>query len=116
MAAITIDHRRARRRPSPAVAARRLQVAGIGALLVAACAVWTQTGATGGTGNGPLAVPGTGPISPAAAHIWVVQPGETLWGIARQLQPSGDIRPLVDALSAEVHDRPLQIGERLILP
>jgi LysM domain-containing protein len=101
---------------SPAVAARRLKVAGVSALLVAACAVWTQTGATGGTGNGPLAVPGAGPMSPAAAHVWIVEPGDTIWAIARHVQPSGDIRPLVDALSAEVHGQPLQIGQQLTLP
>ena len=102
--------------PSPAVAARRLKVAGVSALLVAACAVWTQTGATGGTGNGPLAGPGAGPTAVAAAHVWVVQPGDTIWSIAHKTEPSGDIRPLVDALSAEVHGQPLQIGEQLTLP
>jgi hypothetical protein len=48
--------------------------------------------------------------------VWVVQPGDTLWAIARRVQPSGDIRPLVDAMSAEVHGHPLQVGERLVLP
>jgi hypothetical protein len=37
-------------------------------------------------------------------------------GIAHHLQPTGDIRPLVDALSREVHGHPLQVGQELQLP
>ena len=105
-----------RRRPSPSVAARRYRVVGAFLAIVAACAVWTQAGATGRAGDGPLTVPGAGPTQAIAAHVWIVQPGDTIWGIARTVQPSGDIRPLVDALSSEVHDRPLQAGQQLQLP
>ena len=47
---------------------------------------------------------------------YVVRPGDTLWSIARRLQPTGDIRPLVDALAASRQGRPLQVGERITKP
>lgn len=54
---------------------------------------------------------------PAAAHrVVVVQPGDTLWGIALQAGVKGDVRPFVAALETEVHGRPLQVGERITLP
>jgi hypothetical protein len=136
MVAISIDHRqgppplsRAQVRQSPvrqspvrqspvraSTAARRYQVVGAFAAILAACAVWAQAGAAGRAGNGPLAVPGAGPSQVVAARAWMVEPGDTIWAIARQVQPRGDIRPLVDHLSAEVHGRPLQVGEELPLP
>jgi hypothetical protein len=45
----------------------------------------------------------------------VVQPGDTYWTIARSLQPGGDVRALVDKLSAEHGGAPLQPGEQLAL-
>jgi len=50
-----------------------------------------------------------------AAVIHVVQPGETAWSIARSVQPTGEIRPLVDRLVAQEHGRPLQAGDRLVV-
>jgi hypothetical protein len=97
------------------VRARRSALTGLLVFLIATCAVWVQGGG-GRTGSGPLAAPGAGRTEAVAARLWVVQPGDTLWGIARHLQPTGDIRPLVDVLSHEVHGQPLQVGERLQLP
>ena len=88
---------------------------GVFTVLLAACAVWVQGGG-GRTGSGPLAAPGAGRTEAAAARVWIVQPGDTLWGIARRLDPNGDVRPLVDALSRQVHGRPLEVGEQLRLP
>ena len=104
-------------RPTTAVVARRrCQVVGAFAVAFAACAVWAQAGVTVRPGNGPLAVPGAGRTQAVAAHVWVVQPGETVWGIAHQLQPKGDAPPLVDQLDRQLHGRPLQIGQQLQLP
>jgi hypothetical protein len=96
-------------------AARRSALVGGFAVLLATCAVWVQGGG-GRTGSDPLTAPGPGRTAPAAAHVWVVQPGDTIWGIARHLDPDGDPRPLVDALAHEVHGRPLQVGQRLTVP
>ena len=69
-------------------------------------------------GGDPLVVPGR--VTPAAAdaakRVYVVQSGDTLWSIARQLHPGGDPRPWVDQLAAEVHGASLQAGQRLVLP
>jgi hypothetical protein len=95
---------------------RRIVAAGIVAVLV--LAVWLGAGAVlGHTGGGPLTAAGApGAIRPAAARVWVVQPGETLWGIAQAVEPNGDERPLVDALSSEVHGDPLYPGEQIVIP
>jgi hypothetical protein len=45
-----------------------------------------------------------------------VAPGDTLWTIARRLQPSGDVRPLVDRLAAAHGSTVLQVGERIMVP
>ncbi len=53
-------------------------------------------------------------LNPAA--VYVVQPGDTFWEIARRLQPNGDPRPLVARLVA-AHGSPVLVaGERLALP
>jgi len=100
-------------RTRPAV--RRSALVGGFAALLATCAVWVQAGG-GRTGSEPLNAPGAGRTAPAAAHVCVVQPGDTLWGIARHLDPNGDPRPLVDTLAREVHGRPLQVGQQLSVP
>ena len=100
-------------------ATRRARVVGAFVAVLAACAVWVQVGAgpggAGRPGSGPLAALGTGP-SLAASHIWIVQPGDTVWAIARRLQPTGDVRPLVDKLSHDAHGSALQVGERITVP
>jgi len=108
------------RAPSGPVAARRSAVAGFFAVIAVVCAVWAQagggSGVAGRAGSGPLAVPGAGPTRVVSAPVVVVQPGDTLWAIARRVQPSGDIRPLVDRLSAQLHGGALQVGQRIVLP
>ena len=71
--------------------------------------------ALGALGGGPLAAPETPAGRGGAAAVYVVQPGDTYWSIARHLQPSGDVRVLVDRLSAEHGGAPLQPGEQLAL-
>jgi hypothetical protein len=43
----------------------------------------------------------------------VVHSGDTLWSIARQLRPSGEIRDLVDALQRRVGGTALEAGQRI---
>jgi nucleoid-associated protein YgaU len=50
--------------------------------------------------------------SAVADHV-VVAPGDTLWSIARTLQPSGDVRPLVDRLAARAGGPVLAVGQRI---
>jgi nucleoid-associated protein YgaU len=49
-------------------------------------------------------------------RVHVVTPGDTLWTIARSVQPTGDVRPLVQQLAAVRHGAPLQTGERIVVP
>ncbi len=64
-------------------------------------------------GTGP--VPGTGRSGPPVA-VYVVQPGDTFWEIARRVEPGGDPRPLVARMVA-AHGSPVLVaGERLVLP
>jgi len=70
----------------------------------------------GSIGGGPLSAPE--PTSPVliTQQVHVVQPGDTLWTIARSLQPEGDVRRLVHQLAAQRSGAGLQVGERITLP
>jgi hypothetical protein len=86
-------------------------------MVLALGVVWTLWAGVGGLGGGPLTAPGPDPSRavPVVAVIHVVQPGDTVWGIARSFQPGGEIRPLVDRIETELHGQPLQVGDRLVL-
>ena len=60
--------------------------------------------------------PGTGQVVAAARGGYVVQPGDTLWSIARRLQPEGDVRPLVHQLVSINGGSHLEVGQRLAVP
>lgn len=61
----------------------------------------------------------TAPAAPAApagdraGDVVVVRSGDTLWSIARSLQPTGEIRPLVDELARRAGGSSLRVGQRL---
>jgi len=60
------------------------------------------------------------PAGPAATSATtravIVQPGDTVWTIARRARPDGDVRPLVDRLVAAHGAGPLTPGERIAIP
>jgi Tfp pilus assembly protein FimV len=60
---------------------------------------------------------GDGPERPAPRVAYVVEPGDTLWTIARRVAPDHDPRPVVDAM-IEVNDLRggLQAGQELSVP
>lgn len=107
-------------RPSPAVYRRRRVVA---LFLAVAFVVVAMTGvravllpSTGSDGGRPLsATPAPGPAA-AGTDTVLVQPGETLWDIARGLQPTGDVRALVDELAARNGGATLEAGQTIVLP
>jgi hypothetical protein len=45
-----------------------------------------------------------------------VQPGDSLWSIAARVDPSGDPRPLVAKLAAELGSSTVQPGEHITIP
>ena len=104
--------RRTANRLHPAVYRRRrlgVALAVVTALLVAYLAL---TGLRALTADAASA-PSGGPVAAAApvGSAYVVQPGDTLWSIARTLQPSGDVRALVDRLADRVGSGPLVVGQ-----
>ncbi len=70
-------------------------------------------------GRGALAglapAPASTPARSGAATV-VVAPGDTLWSIARRIQPTGDVRPLVDRLAAANGGPAIAAGDRLVVP
>lgn len=52
----------------------------------------------------------------AEAVTVIVQPGDTLWGIATDLDPASDPRGLVDQLTDLAGGSQLQPGQQLIVP
>jgi Tfp pilus assembly protein FimV len=60
---------------------------------------------------------GDGPERPARRVTYVVEPGDTLWSIARRVAPGHDPRPVVDALEEanDLHGG-LQAGQELSVP
>ena len=84
-------------------------------LVVLLFVVVAARAALGALGGGPLAAPETPAGRGGAVAVYLVQPGDTYWTIARHLQPNGDVRALVDHLSSEHGGAPLQPGEQLVL-
>ncbi len=61
-----------------------------------------------------VVIPGSVPSR--AGYLYIVRPGDTLWGIASRVEPGGDPRPLVYRLQAQLHGCALSPGERIVLP
>ena len=100
-------------RPSSAVYRRRRVAAVLVAAAVMAALVLAVGGLLASFGGGPL----TASERPGApASVYVVQPGDTFWELARRLDPTGDPRPLVARLVAAHGSSVLIPGERLALP
>ena len=51
-----------------------------------------------------------------AGQVVIVKPGDTLWSIARKMQPTGDVRPLVDRIATLNNGYGLIAGQALLLP
>ncbi|MCU4183710.1 LysM peptidoglycan-binding domain-containing protein [Acidiferrimicrobium sp. IK] len=102
--------------PTSVVYRRRRGVALAGTALLLIGFWFALQAALGGTGGGPLTATGAAVGTPAAAKVWVVRPGDTLWSIALRSGARGDIRPVVDRLAEETGGQPLQVGERILLP
>jgi hypothetical protein len=90
----------------------------LGALVLLIIGVWFGLqAALGRIGGSPLATAGApGGLQPAASRIWIVRPGDTLWSIATAVDPTGDVRPLVDRLAAEAGTTALYPGESIAVP
>ena len=88
-------------------------------LVVALGAIAVGRGALAGLAPAPAGAGASAPAASGAASAGttvVVQPGDTVWSIARDLQPQGDVRSLVDQLVAANGATPLVPGDRLVVP
>ena len=119
-----VDAPRPHPAPRPAgVASPRLVLAAVvvAVLLAAVGAVALGRGALAGLAPSPpaAATSATTAVAPsggaAARTVVEVRAGDTLWSIARRLQPSGDVRPLVDRLVAAHGSTALAAGDRIVL-
>ena len=97
-------------RPLPAATYRRRRLAAFAVVVGLAFAAWAALGALGGALTAPVR---STPPPGAGVTVVEVAPGDTLWSIARRLQPDGDPRPLVDRLAASNGGAALRAGDRL---
>jgi LysM domain len=110
------DHRRQlrrrteRRRATPAVRRRRtfLAVAGL-CVIGLALPLGGAGGHSHAIGSAPAGT-GTGTVE------YTVQPGDSLWSIAVRADPTGDPRPLVAQLAAQIGSNTVQPGEHIAVP
>jgi LysM domain len=94
-----------RRRRLVALAVLFVLVAGLSALATAVLA--------------PTVADGTASVDRPSGRRgagYVVQPGDTVWSVARRIQPVGDVRPLVDSLVAANGGASVQPGDVLAVP
>jgi hypothetical protein len=78
-------------------------------------ALWIGAGAlTAGRANALLPLSGAKAVP--GGYAYVVRPGDTYWGVATRVDPTGDVRPLVAELEAEVHSSVLTPGTTLVVP
>lgn len=104
------------RRPRSAAVYRRRRLA---ALLLAACLFAGLVSAgrqvAAAFGSAPASAPERRPAS-SPAEGYVVRPGDSLWSVARRMQPHGDVRPLVHRLERQVGSDVVHPGQVLYLP
>ena len=125
-------------RPAPTVATyRRRQLVALLAAATTAVLLVAAVGRAAATFRDvPASVSGRRPVPAATSRSWdaatdeapgsstavatrtfyVAQPGDTLWSIARRLQPDGDVRTLVDALVRVNGGAALDVGQRVVIP
>ena len=98
--------------PPSAATYRRRRVAALAVAVGLAFAAWAALGALGGALTAPVR---SVPPPANGATLVEVAPGDTLWSIARRLQPEGDLRPLVDRLAATNGGAVIRAGDRLVV-
>jgi hypothetical protein len=107
----------------PARTYRRRQAVAAGLVVGLVLLAWAALGMLGGgtlpVSERPSSSPAAAPAaagSRASGAVYVVQPGDTFWSIARRAKPNADPRPLVDRLVAAHGGSTLHVGERIPIP
>jgi hypothetical protein len=106
--------RRTRRR---AVYRRRRVLVALGAAVMVAMVWLAAVGAASllRPAGAPASDAPTAAVAADAPTVHVVRPGDTLWSIARALEPDGDLRAVVDRLADRAGGSGLQPGQRIDL-
>ncbi len=78
-----------------------------------ATATASASASAGASQSGIGAAAGAHPVQ---GQVWIVRPGDTVWGIVEAAGFKGDPRPVVDELSAQLGGRALQVGEAIAVP
>lgn len=110
-----VEGGRSAARPSASVYRRRRIVAAL-ALIVVVGALLALTLQLVDGASGAVTASGPGGAAASTVVVHIVEPGDTMWSIARSLQPSGDVRSLVDELVSANGGASLQIGDQIVLP
>lgn len=92
---------------------RSVAVAVVSVVLAAALAVAVGRGAF--ASMAPPSNPSVAVATGSGTEV-IVEPGDTMWSIARRIQPAGDVRPLVDRLVAAHGTVVLQPGDVVAVP
>ncbi len=111
------DHARSQRRVHARVYHRRRLGAALVLATILVVGFLAVTGLQTVIAGAPAHSPSAPAVSAAASssRTYVVQPGDTLWSIARSLRPHGEIRGVVDQLEARAGGASLMPGQRLRL-
>ncbi len=99
-------------RSVPAATYRRRRVAALVVATGLAFVAWLALGALGGVLTAPVR---SAPLPSESSTVVEVGPGDSLWSIARRLQPEGDLRPVVDRLAAVNGGTVVHPGDRLVV-
>lgn len=97
-----------------APAYRRRRALGAVVLLIVLVAGWQVLAAAAGVAGGwaaPHPAPLEGPTVVVEADA-----GDTLWTLAREVRPRGDVRPAVEAMLAARGTTALEVGDRVHVP
>jgi hypothetical protein len=104
------------RRPIVAVRRRRRALARARVGLVLLVLVIAGTVALAAAGGPVPSHDGGRETRPVASEAYLVHNGDTLWGIARRIQPEGDVRPVVDELARQMGGTVLRPGDVVVWP
>lgn len=100
----------------PSVYARRRAVAALLFGFLVGLAVLGVSSVAIGPASSPARAVVPDPVRVAAVRTHVVQPGESLWAVARGMRAGGDIRTTVARLAALNGGSTVRAGQVLVLP
>ena len=100
--------------PAANVERSPLAINGLFAVVIALVIIVTLV-VTGGDAAADSPAP-VGEPSIDAIEVYIVQPGDTLWGIASErAQPGDDVQSLVAALNESAGSASLEVGQRIVI-